>query len=227
MNIPTRQRQPSLVEGVCTQLSSIIRSEIADGDGWLPPERQLAAKLGVSRPVVREATKRLELQGLVEVRHGIGTKVVDKLHKPLSGSLSLLVPDTQDRLRQLTEVRLALEPENARLAASRATSDQITGLRAIHERHAAAKTIETSAAADMDFHRAIAAASGNQIAALLIQSLSEIFQASLLHGYQRVASTQALADHWAVIEGISARDSEAAAQAMKKHITHASADLGL
>lgn len=214
------------MEGVCTRLSEIIRNEQTRGDGWLPPERELAEKLGVSRPVVREATKRLELQGLLEVQHGVGTRVVDKLHKPLNGSLALLIPDIKDRLRQLIEVRFALEPENSRLAAQRASAAQIRELRAIHARHLSAKEIDSSAAADMDFHRCIAVASGNQIAALLMHSLSELLQASLLHGYRRVSTNQALADHARILEAIAAHDEEASAAAMKQHLVHARADLG-
>ena len=117
MTLSAIARPASLVEDVCQRLATEIRAERNGGDGWLPPERQLAEQLGVSRTVIREATKRLELQGLIEVQHGIGIKVVDKLHKPLNGSLALLIPDTADRLRQLVEVRLLVEPEVARLAA--------------------------------------------------------------------------------------------------------------
>lgn len=226
MDIPTLERQPSLVEGVCTRLSDIIRNEQTRGDGWLPPERELAEKLGVSRPVVREATKRLEMQGLLEVQHGVGTRVVDKLHKPLNSSLALLIPDIKERLRQLTEVRLSLEPENARLAAIRASASQIKELRHILSRHQAAQNIEDSAAADMEFHRSIAIASGNQISALLIHSLSELMQASLLRGYRRVTAARALEDHERILLAIETRDEDASAQAMKQHLINARADHG-
>jgi len=226
MDIPTLERQPSLVDGVCTRLSEIIRNEQTSGDEWLPPERELAEKLGVSRPVIREATKRLELQGLLEVQHGVGTRVVDKLHKPLNSSLALLIPDIKERLRQLTEVRLALEPENARLAAARGSAAQIKKLRLILARHQEAQDIEDSAAADMEFHRSIAIASGNQISALLIHSLSELMQASLLRGYRRVTSARALEDHERILNAIAVRDERASADAMKQHLMNARADHG-
>lgn len=227
MNIPVIQRQPSLVEGVCTRLSEIIRNEQTRGDGWLPPERELAEKLGVSRPVVREATKRLELQGLLEVQHGVGTRVVDKLHKPLNGALSLLVPDEKQRLRQLIEVRLALEPENARLAAERATAADLRALAACHDRFESAAGFDDQVEADMAFHCLLAEASGNKIAALLIQSLSELLQASLKHGYSRVTKDLAVADHAKILKAILARSPAAAAKAMRTHLEHAHTDLGL
>lgn len=227
MTIRTLKRPASLVDGVCQQLSSLIREESGADDRWLPAERSLAEQLGVSRSVVREATKRLEHQGLVEVQRGAGIKVVNRLHKPLNGALNLLVPDGRQRLRQLTEVRLALEPENARLAAERATAADLKALTACHERFEAAGSFEEQVEADMSFHCLLAEASGNKIAALLIQSLSELLQASLKHGYSRVTKDLAVADHAKILRAILARRPAAAAKAMHTHLEHARTDLGL
>jgi GntR family transcriptional repressor for pyruvate dehydrogenase complex len=74
--------------------------------------------------VVPEATKRLEQQGLVEIQHGTGIKIVRQLHRPLSDSLSLLIPDLSNRLRQLHEPRLLIESAAAALAAEKASAAQ-------------------------------------------------------------------------------------------------------
>ncbi len=220
---PTR----SLVEEVCARIASEIRDDTQTSSGWLPPERDLALKLGVSRPVVREATKRLELQGLLEVKHGVGTRIVDKLHKPLNGSLALLIPDDKERLRQLVQVRFMLEPENARLAAENASATQIRGLRAALKQLEQAVDFEEAVVADMTFHREVAAASGNQIATLLLHSLSELIQTSLVRGYSRTSTDNAMRQHAAVLSAIEARDPSAAAQAMREHLITAEADLAL
>mgnify|MGYP002368622996 CR=1 FL=1 len=144
----------SLVETVSRRIIGLARTSRR-----LPTERDMSAKFGVSRSVVREAAKRLELQGLLEIRQGSGMTVVDKLHKPLNGALSLLVPDESQRLKQLIEVRLALEPENARLAAERATTADLNALTACHERFEAACTFEAQVEADMTFHCLLAEAS--------------------------------------------------------------------
>lgn len=227
MAFSTIKLQPSLVEQVCARIASEIRDESGGTNGWLPPERDLALKLGVSRPVVREATKRLELQGLLEVKHGVGTKVVDKLHKPLNGSLELLIPDDKERLRQLVQVRFMLEPENARLAAENATTEQIAGLRAALMHLEKAKAFEAAVEADMRFHREVAAASGNQIATLLLHSLSEQIQSSLIRGYSRTSTENAVRQHASVLNAIEKRDAAAAAQAMREHLITAEADLDL
>ncbi len=227
MTFSTIKIQRSLVEEVCARIAAEIRDENAESDGWLPPERDLALKLGVSRPVVREATKRLELQGLLEVKHGVGTRVVDKLHKPLNGSLELLIPDDKERLRQLVQVRFMLEPENARLAAVNATAEQIEGLRAALTQLKEAKDFEAAVEADMRFHREVAAASGNQISTLLLYSLSELIQSSLIRGYSRTSTENAVRQHAAVLEAIEKRDALAAAQAMRDHLLTAEVDLDL
>ncbi|NBV35488.1 MAG: FadR family transcriptional regulator [Proteobacteria bacterium] len=131
MNITALQRPTSLVEGVCQQLAELIRDGSSNKERWLPAERSLAEQLGVSRTVVREATKRLEQQGMLDIQHGTGIKVVDKLHRPLNDSLSLLIPDVAERLRQLNETRLSIEPDAAAFAAQRATMEQINTMRRI------------------------------------------------------------------------------------------------
>jgi DNA-binding FadR family transcriptional regulator len=217
----------SLVDEVCLQLSSRIRSEHADGEGWLPPERMLAEQLGVSRPVVREATKRLELQGMLEIRHGSGIKMVNRLHAPLNRAVTMLLPDEIERLRQLTETRLIMEPSIARLAAAQMNNKSRKLLRDIHQRLVAAGSNEDAIPADMDFHRAIARISGNAILHLLLDSMADLHRASLARGYERVSTSNAVAQHAAILEALEARDGNAAARAMHRHLATAWNDLGL
>ncbi|MBL9115944.1 MAG: FadR family transcriptional regulator [Verrucomicrobiaceae bacterium] len=215
----------SLVESVSRRMIGLARNSGANGR--LPTERHMSSEFGVSRSVIREAAKRLELQGLLEIRQGSGMKVVDKLHKPLSAALNLLVPNEKDRLKQLIEVRLALEPENAKLAAERATDADLAALKAHHAAFELAESFEEQVNADMAFHCQLAEASGNQIAALLIQSLSELLQTSLSHGYRRTTKDRAVQDHRSVLNAILSRNPAAAAAAMSQHIAHARNDLGL
>lgn len=227
MTLHTIDRPPSLVEKVSQSLAALVRSETHEENTRLPTERELASQLGVSRSVVREATKRLEQQGLLEIRHGFGIHTANRLHKPLTDTLHLLVPDEMDRLRQLLELRLIVEPENARLAAERATDDQIIALRASHDHLVNAESPADSVAADMDFHRLLAVSSGNQIAALILHSLSDLLQASLNHGYRRVTPQTAIQQHHLIILAIGNRDPATAADATRQHLLSARTDLGL
>ena len=225
MSLSTIERPVSLVEDVCQRLATEIRAELNGGDGWLPPERRLAEQLGVSRTVVREATKRLELQGLIEVRHGIGIKVVDKLHKPLNGSLALLIPDTADRLRQLVEVRLLVEPEVARLAAERVKPAALRALKKVQARLAVATGVEEAVESDLEFHRQLARASGNEVLVLLLESLGDLGRASRSVTISATSIARAHGQHQAVLDAVGAGSAQRAHAAMQFHIREAAADL--
>lgn len=225
--MPLSKPQPkSLVEQVCDQLAEKV-SEFAGESGVLPAERRLAEELGVSRSVVREAIKRLELLGLVEVRRGSGIHIVDQLHRPLNGSLSLLIPDTGERLRQLHETRLALEPEAARLAALRATPDQINHLDEIQARLEQAKDKGEAIAIDLEFHHALAEASGNLMFRLIFDSMGEISRESRERSIGRVGKMSAIEHHRSIIDAVKAGDPVAAVEAMQFHLGEARKDMGL
>jgi GntR family transcriptional repressor for pyruvate dehydrogenase complex len=218
-------RSPTLVEKVCQQLAATLRIDPSQ-DVKLPPERELALKLGVSRNVLREATKRLEMQGLLEIRQGQGTRAVDRLHKPISASLELLVPKERERMRQLFQVRYMIEPHNAQRAARHATHSEIKRIEAAHNALLAASTPEALVVTDMEFHRAIADASGNQIARLLLESLAELREAGHAKGYRGYPSDRTEQEHSAILTAIRERQTQAARQAMENHLLRASEDLG-
>jgi len=227
MNITALERPGSLVERVCQQLAEIIRGGNAAEERWLPGERLLADKLGVSRTVVREATKRLEQQGMLEIQHGTGIKVVDRLHRPLNDSLSLLIPDVAERLQQLHETRLSIEPDVAAFAAQRATKEQIRTLRRIQTQLEKASDNPSAIEADIAFHHAVADASGNLIYRLILDSLAEIGIASRLRTIGRIGKQAAIEHHAQVLDAIEARDPDTARQAMRRHILAAGEDMDL
>jgi len=228
MSVSEIQIQPQPLAGqVANWLIEFIRSQPEDAPRKLPAERQLAEQIGVSRPVVREAIKRLELQGLLEVRHGKSVKVVDQLHRPVSTSLSLLIPDVTDRLRQLQETRMVIEPEAARMAAERASDEEVNGLRRLQDELVAAKSNEEAIEIDLRFHHALAEASGNLMFRLFLDSLADISRESRQRTIGRVGKQAAIDHHEKVLRAIERRRPQAAAKAMSYHLEMASEDLGL
>lgn len=225
MNLSPLKSTPTLVEQVCSRLARQLRDESESGDGRLPPERIMAERLGVSRTVLREATKRLELQGLLEIRHGSGIRAVNRLHKPLSSSLALLLPELPERLRQLLEARAAIEPEMARLAAVRAKAGDIQRLREIHERMVNATDDTEAVEADIDFHRALAGIAGNEIFKITLESLADLGRESRRVTIGNVGKQRAIDHHAAIMEGVAAHDADAAASAMMHHMDEAVRDL--
>ncbi len=225
MTLSPLKSTPTLVDQVCSRLARQLRDERESGDGKLPPERIMAERLGVSRTVLREATKRLELQGLIEIRHGSGIRAVNRLHKPLSGSLSLLLPDVGERLRQLNEARAAIEPEIARQAALKAKAGDLKQLRAIHERLQNAENQDEAVEADIDFHRTLARIAGNEILKLMLESLADLGRESRRVTIGNVGHQRALDHHAAVLKAVTAHDGPAAVKAMKHHMDEAARDL--
>lgn len=225
MNLSPLKSTPTLVEQVCTRLARQLRDESESGDGRLPPERIMAERLGVSRTVLREATKRLELQGLLEIRHGSGIRAVNRLHKPLSSSLALLLPELPERLRQLLEARAAIEPEMARLAAVRAKAGDIQRLREIHERMVNATDDTEAVEADIDFHRALAGIAGNEIFKITLESLADLGRESRRVTIGNVGKQRAIDHHATILEAVAGHDADAAASAMKHHMDEAVRDL--
>ena len=227
MNITALQRPVSLVEGVCQQLAELVRGTTSQDDRWLPAERSLAEQLGVSRTVVREATKRLEQQGLLEIQHGTGIKVVNKLHRPLNDSLSLLIPDVAERLQQLNETRMSIEPDAAAFAAERASTEHIRNMQKIQAELESAPDHAAAIEADISMHRAIAQASGNLIYQLVLDSLADIGFTSRLRTIGRIGKAAAVEHHAQILEAIINRDPAAARAAMQRHILAAGEDMDL
>ena len=216
-----------LSDQVAEQLTAEIKQgRLAPGDK-LPTEARLVEQFAVSRTVVREATKRLEQQGLLEIQHGTGIKVVDKLHRPLNESLSLLIPDVAERLQQLNETRLSIEPDAAAFAAQRATKKQILTLRRIQGQLENAPDNTAAIEADIAAHHAIADASGNLIYRLILDSLAEISVASRLRTIGRIGKKTAIEHHARILDAIERHDSDAAREAMREHIQAAGEDMDL
>ncbi len=221
----TAVKRRSLVEEVSSRLAEAIRRGAPNAEGLLSSERELATQFGVSRPVVREATKRLELQGLIEVRQGIGIRVTDRLHTPISAAARLLLPDEAERLRKSLEIRAILEPEIARRAAERANEAGLAKLREVHSRLELADSLEAAMDADMAFHAELARLSGNEIFSLLLDTIADLGRESRRATMTQAGLKPAIHHHAAVFKAIERGDGEAAEKAMRFHMEVAHADL--
>jgi GntR family transcriptional repressor for pyruvate dehydrogenase complex len=206
---------------VLRQFAHLLRDGHLAPGARLPPERELATMIGISRPSVREALRALNLLGVVTTRHGSGTYLVASLDKlPLEPYLfHLLLNHT--KLLELMQIRKIIEPEVAALAAKYASDDS---RRAIQERFSAqewqaAHSTDPSAEAqaEAEFHCTIAQAAGNQTIALLLESLDDLTTAT---GQFNIAQPPgaSLEYHRRLMEAIIASDSRKARHAMRVHL---------
>src|SRR6266516_5603979 len=153
----------------------ILNGELRSGDR-LPTERVLAEQFQASRTAVREAMKTLAQKGLVEMRPGRGTIVIDGTLQAMRHSLGLMMRVGQaGSSANLVEVREIIEPEIAALAAVRATDEHIAAMReAVRVMDANLKEANAYIAADNDFHRALAKGTQNELILTLVDSIVDL-----------------------------------------------------
>ena len=197
----------------------IVSGELKPGD-TLPPERELAAMLGISRPTLREAIRVLSALNVVEPRHGGGTYVTSLDPRQLAQPINFLLQVDRMAFRHLLEVRQVLEVGAARLAAPRITDDQLTALRDLTEQ--AGRVIGRPAQFlqfDFEIHTAIIEATGNPIYISLYQSIADLSLESRKRTARSPATRRdAHTGHLAIIAALSGRDADAAAAAMHDHL---------
>jgi len=215
------------------QLADRIRHQILEGQittgDRLPNERQLAEQFGVSRTVVREALKALKQEGLVEVRPGLGTFVVDATGEALTQTFGLMMSlGSKDRLADIVEIRELLEPEIAALAALRATEDDLLHLRrALESMDQNITEIEEYTQEDHAFHLALARATQNAIIPRLIAPIVDLLQElrkqiALVEG----ARERGQVHHHKIFAAVRKHNSQAARAAMQAHLKQVRQDSG-
>ena len=221
--IPRRK----LYHEVLDRLMERVRSGDIPPGAHLPSERELMELYGVGRPAVREALQAMERSGIVEIAHGERARVViptaDRLIGQIAGGAMHLLRTQPDMLRHLKEARIFLETSTARMAAERATEEQIAQLQQqIAAHRASMMNLEEFIDRDMEFHRAIADISGNPIFPAIVESMFRWAR----DYYQTMvrapgAENLTLSEHQRIVDAIARHDGDAAAEAMCSHLNRA------
>jgi DNA-binding FadR family transcriptional regulator len=199
----------------------ILRGDFPE-DTALPPERELVKQTRMSRATVREALRILEVQGLVRVKTGRagGAYVYRPGRDAMADSVHLLIRARQIRIPALLETREAIEPFCAQLAARHRTDEDLGRLEAANEAMAADGTLAEFLQANVDWHVAVAAAGHNELLTGFMLALSRSIYASTDNqGFvdDDVRRTT-LKAHRAVTKAIQAKDPDAAARRMSRHV---------
>ncbi|MEU9298523.1 GntR family transcriptional regulator [Streptomyces sp. NPDC048266] len=205
-------------------LEGRLRQDILAGrhpaGSFLPPERQLADGYGVTRTTLKHAFGRLVQAGLLETRHGVGTRVRDYVRLGGADLLPMLVRHSPDWIGEIFEVRRSIGALIAERAAVRASGEQRAELSALLDAVQAAESGDGVQLADIEVHRALARATGNRVYVLLTNTLFNAYfpvRAALVGpfteprtAYNRLAP---------VVEAVVAGEHSAAKHAAETYLT--------
>lgn len=210
-----------LYRQVAEQIRMLIETGELKPGSRLPPERQLAERLSVSRPTVREALIVLEMEGLIQIRMGSGVYVSNK---PRQAPIILPDEDSEGPL-EILQARCLIESGIAEEAARLATPASLALIDAILDRMA--HSLDDAAialACDRDFHVAIVDVIGNSA---LKHFTGLVYDSRMSPYFKKLASyfegphtwKLALEEHYAIRNAIAAGDPAAAREAMRRHLT--------
>jgi DNA-binding FadR family transcriptional regulator len=217
-----------LADEVRDRLLTMIRSgELQPGDR-LPSERDLMSLFAVGRPAVREALQSLGTAGLIEISHGERARIAvpdtRNMFERMGQTMLHLLQTSPTTLEHLKEARLLFEVGMIKTAARLATEADLEKLRELIARQRASiANIPEFVKADMAFHTAIAAVSGNSVCVILSEAMLEwLFQ--FRRDLVRVPGSEfiALAEHERLLAAIARHNVAEAEQAMLDHMTRAS-----
>ncbi|WP_109477253.1 FadR/GntR family transcriptional regulator [Paraburkholderia sp. C35] len=234
LNVQRVERRPHLAEHITRSLSEEIQSgRLRPGDR-LPTEQFLSQNFGVSRNVVREAIASLRTQGLIETRQGIGAFVASthEAVEPLPNMNTTLL-EGDDTIRNMFEVRAVLESQAAALAATRMTARRLQPIEeAIERMRFKDKPSAVTVNADLEFHRAIASAAGNDYLEAMIRLVLEPLRTLIAANFARQGPlfgnipNAARGEHETLLQALKDKDPVAARAVMGQHIVAAASRFG-
>jgi GntR family transcriptional repressor for pyruvate dehydrogenase complex len=232
--MPFRQIQPEkLSTAVTRQIEKLILRGILRPGERLPAERDLAEKLGVSRPSVREAVADLSDRGLLNSRAGAGIYVADVLGSAFSDALVKLFAAHDEAVFDYLSFRRDMEGLAATRAATLGSDTDLQVIQTIFEQMEAAhqkRNPADEARLDADFHLSIFEASHNVVMLHMMRSMYQLLHQGVFYNRQimfkqRTTREMLLGQHRAINDGLQARDSAAARAAVEAHLDYVAVSL--
>ena len=225
--VATRRLHEQVLDAL---VERIVAGEFPVGAS-LPSEAELCELYNVSRSSVREALRVLAEKGMIEVRHGLGTRVnpLDRwfFMDPLVLNARRRISVMEPIINEMHEAREIFECEIAALAADRATPAEHERLNAaIQDMQSSLDDPKAFAEATFAFHRALIVATGNLVLLRIAAPIRELLEYTIgLSNSLPGALKRTLDDHTAIYRAVSAHDRNAASQAMRDHLTKAREDI--
>jgi GntR family transcriptional repressor for pyruvate dehydrogenase complex len=213
-------RRPSASDRLTQEIVELIRREGLSEGERLPALPALAARLSVATPTVREALRRLQAIGVVDIRHGSGVYVREPtqrilLSNPYGGDLNAKL------ILDLLDARVLIEPQLALLAAGRCNARAARELAAMLAR--AEQALEGQDALlselNMDFHRSVARLSGNAVLEQILEALLDLYANERMVILQLFDNRERdHREHVSVFEALCERNGDLAAECMRAHL---------
>ena len=211
-----------ILDEVYDQLLSLISSGKLKPGEQLPPERVLARDLKVSRQSIREALKRAESKGLVNVRQGEGTFILSAASDLIESPFLTLMAEEVEKIYEFIEIRKLIEVWCARKAAQFGTARELKKMeKALAEMEKLVDSREILGQPDIEFHIAIAEASHNTLMVHLMTTVKQIFlrMFKISNFTRRPGKNKILIkQHHEIYEAIKNRDLELAGKKMERHL---------
>jgi GntR family transcriptional repressor for pyruvate dehydrogenase complex len=215
---------PPRVEQAASRVVEHVRSLIEQGQlhpgDRLPPERDLAVEIGVSRPSLRSGLQKLGAMGVVIARQGAGTFVAAGPPRLENGSLRFLAALHGFTRDDMFEARRVLEVGSSGLAAERATPEQLAVMaEEVAGMFASLDDPQAYLVHDIQFHRSVAAGSCNPVLATLIDTVAEMVYETRRLTVERARDLRQSAEmHRRIYRAVKARDPELARREMSEHL---------
>ncbi|MEK0164446.1 FCD domain-containing protein [Phaeobacter sp. JH20_36] len=227
--MPFQKVQPEkLSASVVRQIEQFILRGILTPGERLPAERELAERLGVSRPSLRDALAELQSRGLLTSRAGAGVFVADVLGSAFSPALVQLFASHDEAVFDYLSFRRDMEGLAAERAAKYGSDYDLQVIQTIFEKMEQAgdpATSEEAAALDAQFHSAIMDASHNVVMLHMMRSMFDLLREGVFYNrqimFQQHTTREALlAQHSAINAALQARDPDAARAAVETHLDY-------
>ena len=210
----------SVAEMVVRRILDMVKAGVLKAGDALPPERDLAVSLNVSRPSVREAMRGLAVLGVVRTRQGGGAYISDLGPDSLLGPLQFYLSLERMNIRELYDARSLIESDVARRAAINISDSDLARLETLLE--AQGKTIGDAIAfrqSDFEFHEVIWIGSGNAFLKRIGESLNVLGLEFRKRASEKSGVLeQSLRDHRVLVDALKARNPDAAARAAEAHM---------